>query len=185
MSAVADPSSASLTADVRLSHDATAIAARIRSRRFLWIALAGLALGLAVGLTLLLRGRDPAQASDANAGEGSPEYGVSSASGGGAVTPRSAAFSGAPAITGAPAIGATTAITDAPAIGATTTSGSSASAAATGGLAGSGAGAATAPASTEAPTEPAAKPWRNPSTTGTTAPIKPPTGADPFGERRQ
>ena len=166
MWAVADPSSPSLSADVRLSHDATAIAARMRSRRFRWIALAGLALGLAVGLTLLVRGRDATPAGDARAGEDSPEYTVSSAGGAGAVTPGSAAFTGVPAITAATA---------------SATSG----AAATASPATSSAAPSTSSAPPEGPAEPGSKPWRRPSTTGTTAPKPPPTGADPFGERRQ
>ncbi len=161
-SPVADPSSASLSADVRLSHDAATIATRLRSRRFLWIALASLALGLAIGLAMIVRGRDPGGPQDP-AGAGSAPESASATGGAATVIPRKSSDD--------PAVSAT-----APSPQATSGAPSSAP---------SSAPSAATSATADAPVEPPSKPWRHPGAASAPASKSPAPGADPFGERRQ
>ena len=146
-----DPSTASLVTHVRLSHDATEIAQRLRSTRFKWVALVGLAVGLVIGIVMMMRsGREGGSGDDA-AATAAP-----------AITAIALAPTEAPTIAN-PALSATistASIADAPpAIPATATSSAPDS----------------APSSKTSRRAPASA-----------APAKPaPSGADPFGERRQ
>ncbi|MFO0587057.1 MAG: protein kinase [Polyangiaceae bacterium] len=151
-SSVIDPWSASLATASRPSHDATEIARRLQSRRFKWIALAGLAIGLVIGVTMILRERRSSSAGNAAGATDATSQPANSA------VPSAAT-----------AIVATRAVDPTPPVPASASADPAPPATGT-----KDATADTAKAATTA-----APQRRGPAT-------KPaPTGADPFGERRQ
>ena len=153
-SSVIDPWSASLV-DGRPSHDATEIARRLQSRRFKWIALAGLAIGLVIGVTMMLRERGSSHAGDAPVASSRPMD-----------APASSATATISTTTARPADPAPPAVTSDAADPASTTT-------------------KIAPADTTKAAITASSQRRSPAspTIPTTKPA--PSGADPFGERRQ
>jgi serine/threonine-protein kinase len=158
-STIADPSSPSLSTDVRISHDATTIAVQPRSRRFVWIAVATLAIGLAIGLAMVVRGREPGPPRGPRAAAASTNDSAPRSSGPPAVTPK---------IAGDPSPSATGSSPQATSGSAPPTAGSTTS---------------SAPADTGG--EPSSKPWRRPGSVSAPTSKSPLPKADPFGERRQ